>query len=323
MTKTEVLTELLKNTDEFLSGAELAKRLSLSRTAVWKAVEQLKSDGYKIESVTRRGYRLMSESDVLSEAGVRKYLTDSRLCPVVYDTISSTNTVLKAKAADGAAEGLCLISGEQTAGRGRMGRSFYSPSGSGVYMSVLLRPHMSAYDATRITAAAAVAAAETVEEIVGVKADIKWVNDIYVGGRKVCGILTEAAMDFESGLVSYVIVGIGINTRIPEGDFPEEIRSVAGALTGNGGIPELRCRIAAGVLQRLMKEYDSLGSEECYEKYRSRSLVTGKDINILSPGREPIAARAVDIDRDFALLAELPNGSIMKISSGEVSIRLK
>lgn len=323
MTKIDVLTELLKNTDEFLSGAELAKRLSLSRTAVWKAVEQLKADGYKIESVTRRGYRLMSESDVLSEAGVRKYLTDERLNPVVYDTISSTNTVLKSMAAEGAAEGLCLIAGEQTAGRGRMGRSFYSPSGSGVYMSLLLRPQMSASDATRITATAAVAAAETVEEIAGVKADIKWVNDIYVGGRKVCGILTEAGMDFESGLVSYVIVGIGINTRIPEGDFPEEIRGIAGALTGNGGIPEFRCRIAAGVLDRLMREYDRLGSVECYEKYRSRSLITGKDINILSPGREPIAARAVDIDRDFALIAELSDGSIKKISSGEVSIRLK
>ena len=234
---------------------------------------------------------------------------------ICLDSVDSTNTYLKKLAREGCDEG--------TAGHGRSGRAFYSKGGVGVYLSVLLKPECSPESLASLTPHLAVAVQKAIERVCGVKADIKWVNDIYVGGRKVCGILTEAAMDFESGLVSYVIVGIGINTRIPEGDFPEEIRGIAGALTGSGGIPEFRCRIAAGVLDRLMREYDRLGSTECYEKYRSRSLVTGKDINILSPGREPIAARAVDIDRDFALIAELPDGSVKKISSGEVSIRLK
>ena len=193
MTKEDLLSLLWQNADAYIAGEELARRLSVSRTAVWKAIGQLRETGYNIESVSNRGYRLLSESDVLSEEGIRRHLKHQELKLQVYKTITSTNTVLKSLAAEGAPAGLVLIAEEQTAGRGRMGRSFYSPADSGLYLSLLLRPNVSAVEATRLTACAAVAVAETIEELSGRPAQIKWVNDIFVDGRKVCGILTEAS----------------------------------------------------------------------------------------------------------------------------------
>ena len=197
MTREDLLAILWQSADAYISGEELAKRLAVSRTAVWKAVGQLRRDGYRIESVPNRGYRLLSDSDVLSEEGIRRHLQHQELQLQVYRTITSTNTVLKTLAAQNAPAGLALVAGEQTAGRGRLGRSFYSPADSGLYLSLLLRPHMSAVQATHLTACAAVAAAETIEELSGRPAQIKWVNDILVNGRKVCGILTEASIDCE------------------------------------------------------------------------------------------------------------------------------
>ena len=165
MIKDAVRDMLWQQADSYLSGAELGRRLSVSRTAVWKAIEQLKAEGYRIESVPNRGYRLSSDSDVLSEEGIRRWLSEPRLQLRVYPRISSTNTVLKGLAAEGAPEGLALVAGEQTAGRGRMGRGFFSPPDSGVYMSLLLRPRLPAAEAVAITACAAVAAAETMPRL--------------------------------------------------------------------------------------------------------------------------------------------------------------
>ena len=323
MTKDSVLQLLREHEDRFISGAELAKELSLSRTAVWKAIGQLKAAGYPIESVTRRGYRLSSRGDVLSTESVLKYLRHRELTPEVYKTITSTNTVLKARAADGAPEGLVLIAAEQTAGRGRMGRSFYSPPDSGLYMSLLLRPKIAAQEATRITACAAVAVAETVEELSGRPTRIKWVNDVLLDGRKICGILTEASFDCESGELAYVIVGIGINITVPEGDFPEELRQIAGAAFDGAAIPELRARLAAGVLDRLFHYAAELDSPACFEAYRARSLVLGKAVNLLIPGREPEPAEVLGLNRDYSLRVRMPDGSERSVSSGEVSVRLQ
>ena len=237
MIKDEVLSLLLRSPDGWLSGAALAKRLSVSRTAVWKAVEQLRAEGYEVESVTNKGYRLLPRGDLLSAQGVERYLKTPGLRLQYVPSLPSTNTALKAMAADGAPEGTVLIAGEQTAGRGRMGRSFYSPPDSGLYLSLLLRPDMSAVEATRLTACAAVAVAETIEALSGREAQIKWVNDILVDGRKVCGILTEASVDCENGMMRHVIIGIGVNTHVPKTDFPEELRSIAGAAFDAEDIP--------------------------------------------------------------------------------------
>lgn len=320
MTKDLVLECLQKKTDEYVSGAEIAAELSLSRTAVWKAIEQLRVDGYRIESVTNRGYRLSSESDVLSEAGIRKYL-HSELKLKVYPTVTSTNTLLKAEAEQGAAEGTVIVAAEQTAGRGRMGRSFYSPSGTGIYMSILLRPQIPAADAGLITAGAAAAVADAIDALSDSTTQIKWVNDVYLNGHKVSGILTEGSIDCETGFLSYAIVGIGINIAPPEGDFPEDIRAVAGAAFGEDAPADLRCRLTAEVLERFMAYYEDLQNVPFYDAYRRRSVVIGRQVRLISPGREPEEAEVLDIDRNFALVVRDAFGQLRTISSGEVSLR--
>ncbi len=261
-------------------------------------------------------------ADILSEAGIRSYLKTEGISLKVFPSISSTNTVLKNLAEEGAPEGLCLIAEKQTAGRGRKGRSFYSPPDSGLYMSVLLRPTMPVSETTVITAWTAVAVAEAIESLAPVKAEIKWVNDIVINGKKVCGILTEASVDAESGLAHYLVVGIGVNTKVPESDFPEELKGIAGAAFGGAEIPDLRCRLAAGILDRLMEAYEKPDEKRCFEEYRMRSLVLGKPIRILCPDREPEEAVALELDRDFGLLVQTENGERRKLNSGEVSIRM-
>lgn len=323
MTKDSVLELLWSQADRSVSGAELARRLRLSRTAVWKAVEQLRAEGYLIESAPRRGYRLLSKSDVLSAPGIEKYLDCPGLRLRYAEELGSTNTALKELANRGERAGLALVAGRQTAGRGRMGRSFFSPEDSGVYLSLLLRPALPAAEAVRITACAAVAAAETLEELSGRRLQIKWVNDLLLDGKKVCGILTEAALDCESGQLHYAVVGIGVNVLAPAGGFPAELRDRAGAVFSERTLPELRCRVAAGILNRLWRSCGGTGIEDDFAAYRDRSLVLGREVELLSPGREPEPARVLALERDYALLVRLADGTERRLQSGEVRLRPK
>ena len=263
----------------------------------------------------------MTDGDVLSAEGITRHLKNRTLQVEYYPVISSTNTVLKERAAAGAPHGLVLAAGEQTGGRGRMGRKFFSPADTGLYMSLLLRPERSAAETTMLTAAAAVAVAESVEALSGRKTEIKWVNDVLIAGKKICGILTEASVDWKTGLVDYAVVGIGVNTRLPSGDFPDELRETAGAVFRDGEIPELRCCLAAAILDRLTELCAAPDSEECYRAYRDRSSVLGREINILLPGKEPGSAHVLDIERDYALLVRLTDGTLQRVNAGEVSIR--
>jgi len=260
----------------------------------------------------------------VSEASIRRYLKHTELKLMVRRSLTSTNTVLKTMATENAPGNLALIAEEQTAGRGRLGRSFHSPVGCGLYMSLLLRPEMKAEETTGLTACAAVAVAEAIEEITGRSAGIKWVNDVLMDGKKVCGILTEAGVDSASRRMSHVIIGIGINTRTPPGGFPEEIREIAGALYGeNDEAPDdLRNRLAAAVLNRLLDAAEDPMAENVFEAYRSRSIIPGKAIRILSPGQEPKEALAEALERDYALRVRYPDGNVGFLRSGEVSIRL-
>jgi len=321
MIREELLRILWEHADRSVSGAELARRLSVSRAAVWKAVEQLRAEGYLIESSTRVGYRLSSQSDVLSTEGVARHLRSKTLRTEVCASLPSTNTALKARAAEGAGEGLVLIAGRQTGGRGRMGRSFYSPPGTGLYLSVLLRPDLPAAEATALTACAAVAVAESIESLSGRPAQIKWVNDVLIDGKKVCGILTEASLDCESGTLSYAVVGIGVNALVPAGGFPEELSGVAGAVFDAPTLPELRCRLAAEILDRLMGHYAHLSDKSFFSAYKARSIVLGRGVDILSPGREPEAAEVLELGEDFSLLVRTEDGVLRRLNSGEVSIR--
>ena len=317
MTVREHILEIFESSKgEFLSGGELAARLGVSRNAVWKAVKQLEAEGYVFDSVSGRGYRLHEESDVLSEQGIRQYLGAAGNWPDlrVYKTITSTNTVLKELAAEGAPEFTVLVAAEQTAGRGRMNRPFYSPTATGLYLSILLRP--------RMTTAAAVAVARVVEEVSGRQAGIKWVNDVFVDGKKVCGILTEAAFDMESGALEYAIAGIGVNISDPAGGFPDEIKDIAASVFGTQPPPaDARNKIAAGILRYFTEYYKNLPAHTFFADYVSRSVVVGQDIFVLGKG-DPRPAKALAIDQNCNLRVRYADGQEKVLSSGEISVRL-
>lgn len=264
---------------------------------------------------------MADHTDTFTEEQIRKYLTkeceDLKLC--VLPEVDSTNTQLKRKAENGAPEGSVVIAGAQTRGKGRLGRKFYSPSDTGVYLSLLLRPgSLSAEQALKVTTIAAVAGCEAIEAVSGRKAMIKWVNDIYVEGKKVCGILAEASMGSHNAEFSYIVLGIGFNVFPPEEGFPEEIRAVAGTI-----FPEkeedVRIRLAAEFLNSFFSYYTETEKDYAQE-YRNRSFVIGREVYVLTPG-ERKKARVLDVDQDCHLVVCYDDGSEEHLSSGEISIR--
>ena len=251
---------------------------------------------------------------------IEKYLKTKSLDVRFYDRIDSTNTALRALAEAGAEEGTVLIAAHQTAGRGRRGRSFYSPQSTVLYMSILLRPKAPAQKILRITPAAAVAAAQTFEEISGESANIKWVNDVYMRGRKVCGILTEASITGEDA--RYVIMGIGVNLLPPEGGFPPELRDTAGSVFTEGDVKTLFAKTAAGIADRFMSLCADLDGRELLNEYRRRSILTGRDIDVYRViGGQAERAKAEGIDDGFGLMVRFPDGRTETLSSGEVTVR--
>lgn len=320
----DVLLFLEKNKGQSVSGEELAKTLYVSRNAVWKAVKALQADGYPITAVTNRGYCLARESEIFSAQSVLRELgaAGEDFHIETADSVTSTNTVLKERAAKGAPEGTVLIAARQTAGKGRQGRQFSSPEGTGLYMSILLRPTMQAQEALFLTTAAAVAVSASVEEVSGRKTGIKWVNDVWIDGLKICGILTEASFDLEGGGLEYAVVGIGVNLTEPKGGFPEELRGVAGAVFSPGeDTIGAKSRLAAGILRRFWEYYRALPQRVFWEEYCRRSVVVGREITIL--GTDPQPARAIGIDEECRLRVRLSDGSERLLSSGEVSVRPK
>ena len=320
MTTKERLFALLEvRQGSFVSGEELAETLHLSRAAVSKAMKALRQEGYAIEAVTNRGYRLSGECDILSEQGVKKHLNQD--CQITFvPSVGSTNTVLRALAEQGAPEGTVVIADEQTGGRGRMGRAFYSPAGSGIYLSLLLRPvNADPRQTVTLTAAAAVALCQAIETVSENEPQIKWVNDIFLNGRKICGILSEAAFGLESGVPEYVVVGVGINAYTPEGGFPPELAEIAGALWERP-VPGGKNRLAAEFVNHFWKLYTAGDPAAFLEDYRRRSLVVGKDVTVIAGGRET-PAHALGIDENCRLLVRYENGETAALSYGEVRIQ--
>ncbi|MDD5899621.1 MAG: biotin--[acetyl-CoA-carboxylase] ligase [Lachnospiraceae bacterium] len=322
-TKEKLLFLFESQKGAFFSGEEIAEKLSVSRTAVWKAVNSLRKEGYDIEAVPNKGYSLSVTTDILSVQGIRKYLSPvcSEVELNVLPEVETTNALLREKANAGATEGYTVIAGAQTKGRGRLGRSFFSPEDTGIYMSLLLRPvGMTPSQAIRLTTMAAVAACEAIEEASGKQAWIKWVNDIYMDGRKVSGILTEASFNMETGSLDYVVLGIGMNVYPPKGGFPKEIEQIAGTIfheRRNDG----KNFLAAGFLNCFMNYYVSWEKVDYVEKYRTRCLVTGKEITVVSAGGGKRAV-ALDVDEECRLVVRYTDGQTEHLSSGEISISL-
>lgn len=236
----------------------------------------------------------------------------------VQPQVTSTNLLLRRQAEQGAPEGTALLADAQTAGRGRLGRQFYSPEGTGLYLSLLLRPAALPLDrAVHITTMAAVAVCRAIEELGGGPAQIKWVNDVFLHGRKVCGILTESALNARAGCLDWAVVGIGVNVCPPAGGFPPELDGVAGAVF-DAPLPDAKNRLAAAVLGHLWACYT--GAPYAAE-YRRRSLVVGRQIRVISSAGQR-SALALDVDDDCRLLVQYPDGRREALSTGEISIRL-
>lgn len=320
-TKDQVLRALL-DAQDYVSGSALARTLGVSRNAVWKAIEQLRGEGYPVEAVTNRGYRLVGGADILSVAEIEHYRAPGEIgAPIeLHDEITSTNNRAKELATQGAPHGTLVLADRQSTGRGRFGRAFYSPEGSGVYMSFILRPRLRADRAVMITSMAAVAVARAIEKVAGVRASIKWVNDVYLGPRKVCGILCEAGLDFESGQMQYVVVGIGVNVGFM--DFPEELREKATSIANAWGRAVNRSRFTAELINEMNALYPQLASGSFMAESRARSNVIGREIEVLR-GEERYPATAMDIDDAGALVVRAADGSLRILQSGEISVRLR
>lgn len=320
--KTELLSALIKNDENFISGEKLSGELFCSRNAVWKAVKSLQADGFEIEAVTNKGYRLKNIGNLLSKEAVGHYLGSfkDKLNVTVLETVSSTNDYLKELAAKGAEDGTVVISSHQTKGKGRLGRSFYSPENTGVYLSILLRPKLSLSECLLLTTSAAVAVAEAVENVTGKNVMIKWVNDVFLNGKKICGILTEASTDIECGGLSYAVVGIGLNICEPPGGFPDEIKDVAGAIFENSNQAP-RAKLAADIIKRFYGFYETIPERTFLDGYIKRSNLLGKKVKVIN-GENISPATAIDIDRDCRLLVRFENGEKKWLSSGEVSVKL-
>ena len=321
MTVKEHILKLLENNrGKYYSGQDIAEEINVSRAAVWKAVKQLQADGYRIDAVSNKGYCMSDDNDIISADSIKKYLTVPINNIEVYKTVTSTNDLAKQYALDLKPEGTVIVAREQTAGRGRKGRSFYSPMSTGVYISVLLRPELTAEKTLYITTAAAVAVAKAIEKISGKEAKIKWVNDIFVDGKKVCGILTEGAIDFETGKMQYAVLGIGVNIKKPENDFPSEIQNIAGSVFDTTD-KEVSSIIVAEILNNFMNYYKNLASKPFYEEYKKRMFLIGKHLPVYS-GKDSYPAVAIDLDKELSLIVKDENGNIKKLNTGEVSIKI-
>ena len=324
MTTKEKLLALLEDSKgTFFSGEEIARTLQVSRAAVWKAVNALREDGYTIDAATNKGYRLSPDSDILSPQGIRRFLKPEYrdLDLTVLPTAPSTNALVREKANQGCPEGCIIIACEQTAGRGRYGRQFFSPVDSGVYLSLLLRPTAySPQQATCLTAAAAAAMCQAIEAVTGQQPGIKWVNDIFLHGKKVCGILTEAAVGLETGTLNYMVLGAGVNLYPPAEGFPEEIQSIAGSVLERS-CPEAKNRLVGEFLNRFWDFYSHPECRTYLEDYRARSLAIGRNVTVLSAGKA-VSAYAYGIDDDFRLLVRYENGDTEALSYGEIRIQL-
>lgn len=330
--KSELLKLLEANRGKDLSGEQIASQLNVTRAAVWKAVKSLTAEGYHIEAGNNRGYRLMPGNDILSAEGIGLFLKKEHEI-IVLPEVDSTNNEMKRRVIDGAKEGMVILSEHQTAGKGRRGREFFSPRGLGIYMSMLFYPEgRKVQDVLSITAHAAVAVSRAISKVCHKETQIKWVNDIILNDRKVCGILTEASADIESAGIDVVVVGVGINFHaMKEEEVPEELLDVVGnIMEGDEWCEVTRCELAAEVINELYGYYENYPDPSVMEEYRRRSIVLGKRVCFGTPGE--VAGQigddweeglAVEIDDFGGLVVKMDDGSRKTLRTGEISLRLK
>lgn len=323
-TRNRILEFLEQQRGESISGERLAGILGISRNAVWKAVKELQKDGYDIVAVTNKGYCLSAENDIVSIPGIKPFLSERGLSYAnkirIYKSLESTNKTAKEMAIAGAEHGTVIISDCQTMGRGRYSRNFFSPPGSGLYMSIILRPGMLRFDnPTAVTAFAAVSVCEAIELTSGKSPKIKWVNDILIDGKKVCGILTEAVTDFESGNLDWIVLGIGINVYVKTENFPDDLKSLATSICPDERVSGVRNRLSAEIINRILGLETPPGETEIFEKYKKRLMMLGKEITVIQ-NQTAYKATAIDVDPAGHLIVKNVSGELLTLSSGEIHI---
>ncbi len=323
-TKNHIFRLLMEHRGTSVSGQAIGAALGISRAAVWKGISALRKEGYPIEAITNKGYCLSGTEDYLSSEEILAMLSPANppLEIRVFDSLESTNKTAKEVALTEPNHDIVILANEQTAGRGRLGRSFYSPKNAGLYLSILFRPSFAMGHSILITTAAAVAVVRAIEKLSPVELSIKWVNDIYYNEKKICGILTEAISDFETGRIGYVVLGIGVNCY--DVSYPEELSTIAGNLGGGFS----RNQLAAEIVNQWYIVLPEMEDRTFLETYRQRSAVLDKEILICPVANreeEGILAQAISIDDDGGLVVQYLAGPKLgqtdTLSSGEVSIR--
>jgi BirA family biotin operon repressor/biotin-[acetyl-CoA-carboxylase] ligase len=330
-TKEEVLSILQSNTSNFISGQELANMLYVTRASVWKAIKSLQADGYQIDAVTNKGYRLSPTFDPIDTEDISKKInTFGRHIKVIYlDEVDSTNDHVRRLEAE-SHEDILLIAGCQTKGRGRRGRDFFSPKNTGLYMSLLLHTNSNTNNIPHITATTASAVAKAIDDVIFQSKDtskIKWVNDIYINKHKVSGILTEAFSYMEDEESNYIIIGIGINIFMPDNGFPKEIKKIAGAIISDTksskvtNLENIRGRLTSKIINNIFYYKDN--QDECLETYRNKSNLIGNYVQIndyKENKHHKNYSKVIGIDDEYRLVIEDDNGNCQALSSGEVSV---
>lgn len=318
--RTKILT-ILRKSGDYVSGQELCEQLGVSRTAIWKVINQLKEAGYEIEASQNKGYHLVSAPDVMDAAEIisLKQTDWAGEETFYFDTIDSTNTRAKQLAEEGHKSGTLVISDQQTLGRGRRGRSWESPKGSGIFMTLMLKPDINPNNASMLTLVSALAIAKAISDVTGANAQIKWPNDIVIGGKKVCGILTEMSAQFD--YINHIVIGIGINVHNEE--FPEELKKMASSLYLECGKHFRRADIITRFLAYFEEYYENfLVTEDLsglLREYNALLVNMGKIVKVLDP-KEPFEGKAMGITKKGELIVDTWESRKL-VSSGEVSVR--
>lgn len=318
----EEILRLLRSADGYISGQELCNRFGVSRTAVWKAINQLKEAGYEIEAQQNKGYRLMAAPDLMTEAEIKSLMHTEWVAKEVlyFDTIDSTNTKAQELAEKGYPSGTLVVADKQESGKGRRGRSWVSPSGTGIFMTLMIKPDINPNNASMLTLVAALAVAKVITSVTGEEALIKWPNDIVVNGKKVCGILTEMNAQFD--YINHIVVGIGINVH--NESFPEEISQMASSLMIEAGGKRFhRAQIIAETMSYFEQYYDTFLKTQdlsaLVREYDELLVNRNKSVRVLDP-KEPFDGKAMGITSKGELIVDTWESRKL-VSSGEVSVR--
>jgi BirA family biotin operon repressor/biotin-[acetyl-CoA-carboxylase] ligase len=317
----KILTSLRESGS--VSGADLSRKLGVSRAAIWARIEELRALGYDIEASPHFGYRLRSVPDVLHADDLMARLGAKRIIGRdirVFQETTSTNDMADRMARDGVKEGMVIFAESQTKGRGRLGRKWISPSGKGLWFSVLLRPDMRPQAATQLTVVAATALSRAIRSHTNLKPEIKWPNDLLIRGRKVAGVLTELSAELDR--VKYIVLGVGVDVNLGADEFPSDLKSIATSLRIETGQPVNRAELAVAILRELDRDYARINEgqfESLADEWQEQCITVGREVTICM-GERSIRGHAESLDADGALLVRTQHGRLERIIGGDVTL---